>query len=375
MAGVGKMAAAVGVAVVGIGAAVYSVWSLQRRPSSPPPPAPPGMAGAGPRRIAAGPGGGGVEVKLGPEAAQRLGITQEELDARVKELLATGVSPRDLGRELGLGDVPMEVTRRVEGVEGGEGGMGGARPELEPAPVGPFEFVRPDSAVESARLEGVMEAKVEEMGAGVEGVDVGRGDARNIARAARLALAAPARGRSAFAEAVRELGGVLGEDRGLTGSAVAIAGMMEGAALDPTKVRVKGVEAGVTDRMPMPRRAGEADGERPGGGFRMMMSIMRTRDGDAEGELATMTMPVGDVWPQTADEVEDEVIAVEARCPVRLKNLDVKDGDAEIGVVMVRERESRTWQPVRYVLYIRDSKAARGFARALGEAARARGGG
>lgn len=117
-----------------------------------------------------------------------------------------------------------------------------------------------------------------------------------------------------------------------------IADILEGASLDPTKVRVKGVETEEESRIPMSRRAAEEGDPAAGGGFRMMMRMSMIRDDSGiAGELATMTMPVEDVWPDAADEVEDGVLAVEARAPVRLKNLEVEDGRAEIGVVMVRE--------------------------------------
>ncbi len=361
MTGAAKLGLAAGIAVLGVGAAVYSAWSLQRRPASPPSRMTPidGTAGGGVAPSS-------VEVRFGPEVAERLGMTEDQLAAKAQDLLAKGVRPEDLGRELGLGDAPLSIERRAEG-------PAGRAPEIEPPPSGPFEFLRPDSAVNAAKLEGVLETRLEEVGASVEGIDVGRGDARDIAQAARLALVAPAQGRTEFAEAVATLGGTVAPDGSLMGSAVGIADILEGASLDPTKVRVKGVETEEESRIPMPRRAAEEGDPAAGGGFRMMMRMSMIRDDSGiAGELATMTMPVEDVWPDAADEVEDGVLAVEARAPVRLKNLEVEDGRAEIGVVMVRERGSRTWQPVRYNLYVWDGKAARTFARAIQEARRGR---
>lgn len=359
MAGAAKLGAAAGVAALGIGAAVYSAWSLQRRPTSAPPRA--GMVGGGGGATRSAPGDNGIQVRFSPETAQQLGMTPEELDAKVKDLLAKGVPPQDLGKELGLGDASLRVEQRAQGGSG-------ERRQVDPAPVGPFDFVRADSAVSTAKLEGLMEAGVEEVGRDADGLEVGRGDPRDVARAARLALVGPVAGKAAFAEAVRELRGRVADDGGLTGSAVGLAEILEGAQLDPTKVRVKGID--VEEEMPrlQPRlpEGPEGTGGAGGAGMRMMMRIARQQSADGPAqELATMTIPVSDVWPDTADEVEDGEIAVEARVPARLKDLDVEDGRAEIGVVMVRERGSRVWQPVKYNLYVWDGKAAQGFARGI----------
>jgi hypothetical protein len=303
-----KLVVAILVAGAGLGAAAWSIGSLQRRPTGVvrqdvPRPGPPGQAS--------------------PDA------------------------------------LPLaEGERRV--VHAGEGD--GPGPAIDPVPEGPFDFKGADSDTDYAGTGFALEERVTEVAGQIDWLDRARGDYGTIAEAARLALLAPVNGREAFDAAV----GALKGDATAASAADLIVSLLEGAMLDLAHLSVEPAESvgdGLTGGRPPAPSGGEGEPAR----VPMMMRVERGGDGP-DDEQTTVSIPMATLFPQAADEVEEGQKAVEVRCPARLAGMDVKDGRAEVGVVLIRERGTGIWQPVAYNLYSRDREAASGKVRAMRQA-------
>lgn len=306
-----KSIVAVVLATAGVAAAAWSVMSLQRHPAPPRPATPSGQAARPPAEGA----------RQGPH------------------------SPG--------GDLPQEGQRIVHDTGDGPG------VPVDPVPQGPFEFKPVQSDAEFADAGDAIESRVAEAAKPFDWLDAARGDRRNAASAARIALAAPARGRDVFNAAVAELKGDAQAGDSEAGTLVA---MFEGATIDVSHLHVKKADFGGPGGPPPPRPQGDQKGEPQRA--RMMMRVERSGDGPNDEE-ATLGVPVQGLFPQTADELADGQNAVEVKCPARLPGMDVDDGKVEIGVILVRERSSGVWQPVVYNLYSRDRAAATAKAKSV----------
>jgi len=226
-------------------------------------------------------------------------------------------------------------------------------------PQGPFEFKPVQSDAEFADAGDVIESRVAEAAKAFDWLDAARGDHRTAAAVARIALAAPARGKEAFSAAIVELKGDLQEGESEAGTLVA---MFEGAKIDTSHLRVKKADLGGMRGPPPPRpQSDQPDAPRKA---RMMMRVERSADGP-DDEETTLSIPVQLLFPQTIDEIADGQNAVEVKCPARLPGMDVDDGRVEIGVILVRDRASGVWQPVMYNLYSRDRAAATARAKSV----------
>ncbi len=264
-------------------------------------------------------------------------------------------SPAEGGRapHAAPGDAPQDGQRIVHDTGDGPG------IPVDPLPVGPFDFRPVQSDAEFADAGDVIEARVAEAVKAFEGIDAARGDHRTAAAAARIALAAPARGKDAFNAAIAELKGDAQAGESEAGTLVA---MFEGAKIDTSHLRVKKADLGGMGGPPPPRpQSDQPDAPRKA---RMMMRVERGSDGP-DDEETTLSIPVQSLFPQTADEIADGQNAVEIKCPARLPGMDVADGRVEIGVILVRDRTSGAWQPVMYSLYSRDRAAATARAKSV----------
>lgn len=272
--------------------------------SGPSGPAGEGAVTAGPGRGGGGPSGGG-EVRVGnlAEAAKAMGITEDQMRASLEWM----------------------------------------KTDADAMPGATFDHLATKADADAAHVRQLLEKNIEKEAAGLlSWSPAPTKTASDLAAASAEALLGRVRGGDAFSAMVTKLGGDVGAIPPATArGAAAMTAALDGAQIDPTKVRVRSGGGGG----PM---------ERGRGGPLGTMMVMKNQMGDGP-EITQVGMPTGAMFP-AADAGNKSQHAVDVRVPLKPAGVSAKPGTLSLAVTMVMVKDGQ-WQPAQFSLFIADEAA------------------
>lgn len=368
------------VGVVGVTLATWQVWnsaaparvsSATRAdlPGGGPGGEPGGARGGPPGHAPRGPGGIGTGDDDG--GGNRLVVNAPGPDGGMRRVEASSVE--DAAKQLGI--TPDELRARIASQGGGGGGPGPGPRRVE----NPFR-----AQGETLRFEAPAEATAEPLRATLKRaiearlalvVDWGTSPVKtadDIADRAATALMARMRGEAAWAGAVTSLGGDAGAlpkagAEGGGGAAAAIYKVFEGAGVDVSQVSARKGAAGgpmMGGGAPSPKGGAGASGE--GGRRPRAVSVSRSAGpGGGGASDLEMLLPTGDEFAAVQGYAGDPLPEVEIEVPVRLSGVNAPAGSARLSVVMAPVSADGPWQPAAFVLRIDDGPAGDALMRAI----------
>jgi len=359
------------VGVAGVTLATWQVWnsaaparvSSATRSDLPGP----GARGGPPGHAARGAGGIGNGEDDG--GGNRLVVNAPGPDGGMRRVEASSVE--DAARQLGI--TPDELRARIATQGGGGGGPGAGPPRVENpfrAQAGTLRFEAPaDATAEPLRatLKRAIEARLALV------VDWGTSPVKTadeIADRAATALMARLRGEAAWAGAVASLGGDAGAlpksgAEGGGGAAAAIYKVFEGAGVDVSQISARKGAAGgpmMGGGVPGPKSGAGGSGE--GGRRPRAVSVSRSAGPGGASDLE-MLLPTGDEFAAVQGYAGDPLPEVEIEVPVRLSGVDAPAGSARLSVVMAPVSADGPWQPAAFVLRLDDGPAGDALMRAI----------
>lgn len=321
------------VAFGGMGAATWSIMSLQRPARTP-------------RIVMDGPGGSGAGPRAGGGSASAG---------------AAGVGGSAAGVSGGGGEPGAARTGMAPGAGLGAGGGGGPMMAGIPAYMSPtmverYEFPRVRDAADVRRSLDEMDEKIAGAVASSGGGEsafswMGLAQQDRLVEAVRLAVEPLVIGSAEdFAGAVQRLKGVdSGDPPRSKGMFDRLSPVLAMPSLDLSNLRVSPVDT--SQKSPMPRRAGMS-----------MMSIRTRGDGGEENRLSIVSLGTDELFPGVADFMETRKRAVEVRVPLRGKDSKEAMGDLDLSLVMVWNEKEQAWQPADYRLFVRNGEVGRRLA-------------
>lgn len=260
--------------------------------------------------------------------------------------------PAGANVERASGSGPMPQIR-TGGPGGSPAGPGGLRmnmaAHMAPMMVENYEFPRVKEAEDVRTL----------WGSAVEGVSSALGDSDDFAwmglsqrdrlvDAVRLCVEPLATGTAEdFAAAVATLKGVDTADPKPSKQLFdQVSPALALSSIDVSNLRVSAIDT--SEPSPMPRMGGT--------------SVMAMRTQDNDGPLSRLTIiGIGTdaMFPEVSDFMGTKKRAVEVRVPVRTKGSSEKTGDLDLSLVMVWNEKAQGWQPADYRMFVRNGEVGK----------------